>query len=439
MPFRPQRWELASPSGEPEIDTAMDQAAVHPTKGFRMKESAAVILAAGRSTRMVTDQPKVLHEACGRPMLAYVLDACREAGVKRILAVVGYRKDDVIAAMSEDYPEVIWVEQAEQKGTGHAVMSCRDDLADFDGNVLIIAGDMPLVRVETLKQLIAKHEDENSAVTLATAELDDPAGYGRILRDAYGNLQGIIEHTECNDTQLKIREVNPSYYCFDAQRLREALDQIRPDNVKGEYYLTDALHILIHSGHRAAAITAVAPAEAIGVNSRQQLAEVSKLMQYRIQENLMNAGVSIVDPPNTWIDARAQIGQDTTIHPFTYIHGRVKIGRCCSIGPFAYLREGTNLKDNVVVGVFTEIKNSTIGSDTVARHLAYIGDAEIGQRVNIGAGTIFANYDGSNINNAKIEDDVFIGSGVTLISPIDVRSGEHLEHGTVVHHENQRS
>lgn len=404
-----------------------------------MKESAAIILAAGKSTRMVTDLPKVLHEACGRPMLAYVFDACREAGVKRILAVVGYRKDDVIAAMSEDYPEVVWVEQAEQKGTGHAVMCCRDDLGDFDGNVLIIAGDMPLVRTETLQQLITKHEDENSAVTLATAELEDATGYGRILRDAYGNLQGIIEHSDCNEQQLKIREVNPSYYCFDAQRLREALDQIKPDNVKGEYYLTDALHILIHSGHRAAAITAVSPAEAIGVNSRQQLAEVSKLMQNRIQQKLMNSGVSIVDPPNTWIDARAQIGQDTTIHPFTYIHGRVKIGGRCSIGPFAYLREGTELKDNVVVGVFTEIKNSTIGSDTVARHLAYIGDAEIGQRVNIGAGTIFANYDGSNINNTKIEDDVFIGSGVTLISPLDIRSGEHLEHGTVVHHAKQGS
>jgi bifunctional UDP-N-acetylglucosamine pyrophosphorylase / glucosamine-1-phosphate N-acetyltransferase len=397
-----------------------------------MNATAAIILAAGRSTRMITDLPKVLHEVCGRPMLAYVLDACREVHIKDVFVVVGYQKDQVLASLGRDYPEVIWIEQKEQKGTGHAVMCCREYIKDFAGNLVIIAGDMPLIRPKTLELLITKHEEENSAATLATAELEDPTGYGRIVRDTYGNLQGIIEHADCSEEQLKIREINPSYYCFDCQLLLNAIDKIRPDNVKGEYYLTDALHILIRSKYRAAAVTAVAPEEAMGVNSRQQLAQISRLMQNRVQEELMNSGVSIVDPDNTWIDARARIGQDTVVHPFTYIHGNVEIGRRCSIGPFAYLREGTQVQDDVVIGVFAEIKNSILGSQTRARHLAYIGDAEIGQRVNIGAGTIVANYNGKEINRTKVEDDAFIGSGVILVAPLNVKTGTHIHPGSVV-------
>jgi len=395
------------------------------------KPTAAIILAAGTSTRMVTDLPKVLHEVCGRPMLAYVIDACRAAGVQRVVCVVGYEKQQVIGAFNGE-DGIAWVCQDEQKGTGHAAMCCRDMLADFEGNLVVIAGDMPLVRAETLSLLVDTHEKQNTAVTLATAVLEDPTGYGRIVRDAYGNLQGIVEESDCTEEQRKIREINPSYYCFDKKLLFSALDQIRPDNVKGEYYITDALHILVQKGYRAIAITAVKAEEAMGVNSREELAEVGRIMQTRIQKNLMSNGVTIVDPLNTWIDIRARIGQDTVIYPFTYIHGRVLIGRHCVVGPFAYLREGTVLDDDVVAGVFIELKNSTLGSGTRARHLSYIGDAQIGQRVNVGAGTIFANFDGQRIHGSRVEDDSYIGNGSILVAPITIAKGVQIAHGSVV-------
>ena len=394
------------------------------------RPAAAIILAAGKSIRMVTDLPKVLHEVCGRPMLAYVIDACRAAGIERIVCVVGYQKEAVIAAF--DDPGIVWIDQADQKGTGHAATLCREVLGDFDGNLVVIAGDMPLVRSETLELLIQRHEKERSAVTLATAVLDDPNGYGRIVRDEYGNLEGIVEEGDCTAEQRRIKEINPSYYCFDNQLLFEALAEVRPDNVKGEYYITDALHILIRGGHRAVAVTAVAADDAMGINSRQQLAEVGRIMQNRIQQGLMKKGVTIVDPPNTWVDVRAQIGQDTVIYPFSYIHGRVRIGRRCNIGPFAYLRDGTVLEDDVVVGVFTELKNSSLGSGTRARHLSYIGDAAIGERVNVGAGTIFANFDGKRIHRATVGDDTYIGNGSILVAPLTVGSNEQIAHGSVV-------
>ncbi|HON68917.1 MAG TPA: NTP transferase domain-containing protein, partial [Phycisphaerae bacterium] len=392
------------------------------------RETAAVIMAAGKSTRMVTEMPKVLHEICGRPMLAYVIDACRAAGIKRIVCVVGYRKDEVINAFGRE-PDITFVEQKEQKGTGHAVMVCREALASFDGDLVIIAGDMPLLRHETLELLTKTHQAQNSAVTLATAVLDDPTGYGRIVRDSYGNLEGIVEESDCSPEQKKIKEVNPSYYCFNKKLLFEALEQVRPDNAKGEFYLTDALHILIRAGHRAVAITAVAAEDAMGINSRLDLALVGRVMQNRIQRNLMMNGVTIVDPENTWIDVRAEIGQDTVIHPFTYIHGRVRIGRHCSIGPFAYLRDGTVLADDVVVGVFTELKNSTLGTGTRARHLSYIGDAEIGERVNVGAGTLFANFDGERIHRSQVGHDTYIGNGSIIVAPIQVGQNKQIPHG----------
>lgn len=395
------------------------------------RSTAAVVMAAGKSTRMVTEMPKVLHEICGRPMLAYVIDACRAAGIQRIICVVGYRKEDVISAFGNE-PDITFIEQVEQKGTGHAVMVCAKALADFDGDVVIIAGDMPLVRHETLELLIRTHKSQNSAVTLATALLENPSGYGRIARDSYGNLEGIVEEGDCTPEQKKIKEVNPSYYCFNKGLLFEALQKVRPNNVKGELYLTDALHILIGAGHRAVAITAVAAEDAMGINSRLDLAEVGRVMQNRIQRKLMTNGVTIVDPGNTWIDVRAEIGQDSVIYPFTYIHGRVKIGRHCLIGPFAYLREGTVLADDVVVGVFTELKNSTLGAGTRARHLSYIGDAEIGERVNVGAGTLFANFDGQRIHRSQVGSDTYIGNGAIVVAPLQIGEKQQIAHGSIV-------
>jgi len=400
-------------------------------KGPKIDNRIAIILAAGESSRMNTKLPKVLHEVCGRPMLAYVLDACRSVGVRKIIIVVGYGKGQVVECYG-DSGDIVFVEQTEQKGTGHAVMCCREHLSDFEGQTLILCGDGPLIRSETLKTLIEKHESEMSAATLATAVLDDPCGYGRIVRDTYGNIQGIVEDGDCNDRQRTIKEINPAYYCFETPILLEALDRITPDNVKKEYYLTDALHIVIASGHKVVAVTAVAAEDAMGVNDRAQLSKAGKIMQKRIQEKLMNSGVTIVDTDNTWIDVRAEIGQDTVIEPFTYIHGQVSIGRDCRIGPFAFLREGTVLADDVVLGVFTEIKNSALGDGVRARHHSYIGDATIGENVTIGAGSIMANFDGQKVSKSKIGKDSFIGSGSVLIAPIEIKAGGHIKPGSVV-------
>ena len=396
-----------------------------------MGNRIAIILAAGESSRMNTKLPKVLHEVCGRPMLSYVLDACRDVGVEKMFVVVGYGREQVIEQY-EGESDIVFVEQAEQKGTGHAVMCCKEKIGGLDGDVLVLYGDGPLIRSETLKTLIDKHEKEMSSATLATTILKDPAGYGRIERDLYGNIQGIVEERDCTGKQRRIQEINPGYYCFSIDVLLEALEKITPDNEKHEYYLTDALHLVIAAGKKVVAVTAVAAEDAMGVNSRAQLSEASKIMQQRIQERLMSAGVTIVDPDNTWIDARARVGQDTVIESFTYIHGQVSIGRNCRVGPFAYLRNGTVLEDEVVLGVFTEVKNTVLGGGVRVRHHSYLGDATVGENVNIGAGSITANFDGEKICQSKIGKDSFVGSGAVLIAPLDIKAGSHISSGSVV-------
>lgn len=312
-------------------------------------ERVAIILAAGVSKRMNTKLAKVLHEVCGRPMLAYVIDACRQVGVEKMYVVVGFSADSVKERFA-GADDLVWVTQAEQKGTAHAVMCCRDQMKGFSGQTLVLCGDGPLIRADTLRILLEKHHNEKAAVTLATAVLDDPTGYGRIVRDAYGNIEGIVEHANCTPEQLKIQEVNPSYYLFDNKILFEAAEQVKLDKIKGEYYLTDALALIIAAGRKVTAVTAVRPEEAVSVNSREQLSDAGKIMQRRIQKRLMANGVTIIDPPNTWIDARAQIGQDTVIEPFTCIYGEVQIGKNCRIGPFAHLQNGTKIDDNRCVG-----------------------------------------------------------------------------------------
>jgi len=399
-----------------------------------MSERAAIILAAGVSTRMNTQMPKVLHEVCGRPMLAYVLDACKQVDVSKIYVVVGFGAEQVRKCF-HDVQDLVWIEQTEQLGTAHAVLCCKEYLKDFAGETLILCGDGPLIRSRTLKLLIEKHRAEQAAATLATAVLEDPTGYGRIIRDVYGNIQGIVEDSDCTREQLAVKEVNPSYYLFNNKILFEALENVKPDNVKGEYYLTDALSGIITTGHKVVAITAVRPEEAMGVNSRSELSVASKIMQRRIQQELMDHGVTIVDPDNTWIDARAQIGQDTVIEPFTYIHGEVKIGKACRIGPFAFLRHGTVLGDDIVLGVFTEIKNSSLADGVRARHHSFLGDATIGRNVNVGAGSITANFDGQKVNRTTVGDNCYIGSGAILVAPLILKDGSHIAAGTVVSQE----
>ena len=256
-----------------------------------MAEKVAIILAAGVSSRMKTELPKVLHEVCGRPMLSYVLDACREVEIKKIYVIVGYGAD-MVEQRFADATEVTWVRQDEQLGTAHAVLCCKEHLKDFDGETLVVCGDMPLVRGEVLKKLIEKHESSDSAATLATAILDEPKGYGRILRDECGNIQSIVEESDCSQQQREIKEVNPSYYIFDNKVLFETLEKVKPNNAQNEYYLTDALELMITSGHKVKAVTAVCQEEAIGVNNRFDLSQAEKIMQQRIQNKLVEKGVT---------------------------------------------------------------------------------------------------------------------------------------------------
>jgi bifunctional UDP-N-acetylglucosamine pyrophosphorylase / glucosamine-1-phosphate N-acetyltransferase len=303
--------------------------------------TSAIILAAGKSTRMKSARPKPLHEVCGRPMLHYVLQACYEAGCERVMVVVGHGKDEIIAAFGQD-KRIAWVEQTQQLGTGHAVRMCEPELKKLGhGDVFILAGDGPLIRGEVLQTLLRAHREEHAAASMATAILDNPFGYGRIIRDAQGEFVEIIEEPDATPEQRAIREVFPSYYCVKADVLLTALSQLTPNNKKGEYYLTDVYAHVRRAGKKVLAVQAVSADDVIGVNTRQHLAEVDLIMQNRIHRKLREAGVTIVDSATAYIEADVTIGPDTTLQPFTFVGRNAQIGGNCVIGPFAAVpREG---------------------------------------------------------------------------------------------------
>jgi bifunctional UDP-N-acetylglucosamine pyrophosphorylase/glucosamine-1-phosphate N-acetyltransferase len=282
-------------------------------------------------------------------MLSYVLSACRLSGVDRILVVVGHEKERVMDRFSADR-DLTFIEQSEQHGTGHAVMCCREALSGFDGSVLVVAGDMPLVRRETLAELVDVRAERGDALTIATTELDDATGYGRIVRDAKGQLEAIVEHRDCTEKQLAIAEVNVSYYCFEAAKLMKGLSRLTPNPTKGEYYLTDLVKMFRADGDGVSAEVKVQPADAFGINSRLDLAMVSRAMQDRIQRAMLNDGVSIVDPDNTWVEADVTVGADTVIYPFSFIGLGATIGEGCRVGPFAYVKPGEVCEDGSVLG-----------------------------------------------------------------------------------------
>jgi len=313
------------------------------------KPIKSLILAAGMGTRMKSARSKVLHEVCGRPILSWVLDACRSAGSTEQILVVGAMRDQVQDAYA-DADDVAWVVQDPQQGTGHAVMAAVEALADFEGDLVVLMGDAPLVRPETIRTLIQTHRDEKATVTLITAILRDPKWFGRIVRDAGGNLQGIVEARDATPEQADIQEVNPAYYCFDWPALRDVLPRITNGNVKNEYYLTDAVGLLIHDGRKAVAVPAAEPSECEAVNSRADLARVTGLARGRIQAEHMAAGVTLEDPASTTIDAGVTIGPDTVIGPCTVIRGPSTIGSGCRVGPLAHIPAGTVLEDGAVVG-----------------------------------------------------------------------------------------
>lgn len=379
----------------------------------------AAILAAGKGTRMGSDLPKVLHEVAGKPMIARVLDALEGAGVRRTVAVVGYRGSDVRRALAGR--PIRFATQRRQLGTGHALLQAASALRGFRGILLALPGDAPLVRPETLREL-ADRCRAGSACAVLTAEVADPTGYGRILRSGNGDVAGIVEEANATPEQRRIRELNSGIYAFRAEALWPVLKSVPWSKArKGrEIYLTEVLPALSVRGLRVEALLARDPAEALGINTPRELAEAEALLRRRILQDLMVSGVRIADPSTTFIETEIPVGRGTLIHPFTVIRRDVRIGRDCQVGPFAHLREGTALDDGAEVGDFVETKNARLGSRSKAKHLAYLGDVVIGRRANIGAGTIVANYDGKAKHRTVIGDGAFIGSGTVLVAPVRI-------------------
>ncbi|AVX29681.1 UDP-N-acetylglucosamine pyrophosphorylase /glucosamine-1-phosphate N-acetyltransferase [Carboxydocella thermautotrophica] len=427
-----------------------------------MEGLAAVILAAGKGTRMKSRLPKVLHPVGGQPMVSHVMAACRTAGAQPVVLVIGHGAEQVQATLG---PEQVYVEQKEQLGTGHAVMQAETVLRDFEGDILVVCGDTPLLRGETLAALAQYHRQQEAVATVLTMTLANPTGYGRIIRDEQGQVAAIVEEKDATPEQKAIREVNSGTYCFQAQALFAALQQITPNNAQGEYYLTDVLAIFRQQGQKVAAWQLSDDTEVMGINDRVALAEANRLFRERINRQQMLAGVTILDPATTYIEAEVKIGADTVIYPNTHLTGKTtigagcqigpdtkimdsqigdgveiqfsvvlqaEIGNDCTIGPFAYLRPGTHLAAGVKVGDFVEIKNAVIGQGSKVPHLSYIGDAEIGSGVNIGAGTITCNYDGYKKSKTIIGDGAFIGSNSNLVAPVTIGAGSLVAAGSTI-------
>jgi bifunctional UDP-N-acetylglucosamine pyrophosphorylase/glucosamine-1-phosphate N-acetyltransferase len=424
-----------------------------------MDQVTAVILAAGEGKRMRSRQPKVLHPLCGRPLIAYPLRLAR-ALADRIVLVIGPNADDVVALAGSDVRPVV---QRERLGSGHAVQQARPECGE--GTILVLPGDMPLLSVETIERLVDHHRKSRAAATVLTAVVGEPQGYGRVLRQG-GRVKRIVEDRDATDAEKKIAEINTSVYCFAAARLWQALAKVRPDNDQGEYYLTDVIGILARAGARVDAVVTPDPGEATGVNDRKQLAAVAAVQRRRILDRLMEAGVTILDPANTYIEDTVTIGPDTTIYPQVVIEGQSDIGSECvigvgchvsasriaervtllpycvvresaveeaaTLGPFCHLRPLSHVGPRAKVGNFVELKKSTIGRGSKVPHLSYVGDATVGEGVNVGAGTITCNYDGVAKHETKIGDRAFIGTNSSLVAPVTVGEGAYIGAGSTI-------
>jgi bifunctional UDP-N-acetylglucosamine pyrophosphorylase/glucosamine-1-phosphate N-acetyltransferase len=397
---------------------------------------AAVILAAGKGTRMRSDRPKVLFEVAGRPMAGHVLEAALGLRPKRVVVVVGHGAADVREALRKDPcfdPAVVrFALQAEQRGTGHALRCALGGLRGFRGTVLVLNGDVPLVGTETLRTLVDAHRRSATSATVLTFRPADPTGYGRVVRDGRGAFLDIVEEKDADFETRTIAEVNAGLYAFDASVLSGTLRRLRARNSQHELYLTDVPRLLRRDGRGVGAVRVLDPEVVSGVNTLSELAAASTVMRRRVLEHFLAAGVEIVDPSSTFIAPACQVGAGTRIEPFTVIETGVRVGRGCSVGPFARLRTGTVLEDGAAIGNFVEIKKSRIGRGSRARHLAYIGDADIGARVNVGAGTITCNYDGKRKHATTVGDGAFLGSGTLLVAPVTVGRGAVTGAGAVV-------
>ena len=424
-----------------------------------MDQVTAVILAAGEGKRMRSRQPKVLHPLCGRPLIAYPLRTARTLA-DRIVLVVGPNADEVVAVAGPDVRSVV---QKERLGSGHAVQQARAECGE--GTILVLPGDMPLLSVETIGRLVDHHRKSRAAATVLTAVVAEPQSYGRVVRQG-GWVKKIVEERDATAAEKKIAEINTSVYCFAAARLWQALGKVRPNNDQGEYYLTDVIGILARAGARVDAVVTPDPGEAAGVNDRKQLAAVAAVQRRRILDRLMEGGVTVLDPASTYIEDAVTIGPDTTIYPQVVIEGQSSIGGECvigvgchvsssrmadrvtllpycvvkesaieeaaTLGPFCHLRPLSHVGAKAKVGNFVELKKSTIGRGSKVPHLSYVGDATVGEGVNVGAGTITCNYDGVHKHETKVGDRAFIGTNTSLVAPVTVGEGAYIGAGSTI-------
>ncbi len=395
-----------------------------------MRQLQAIILAAGEGTRMKSDLPKVLHRICGRPMFAYALDLAACAGVKQPIVVLGHGADAVKPQLPKEVKVVI---QAKQLGTGDAVLAAKRALGGTTGEVLILYADTPLLRRTTVQKLVESHFKTGATCTLLTAHLADPSGYGRIVRNETGQITGVAEEAEANAAQRAIREINVGPLVCHVQALADALAAVKPSTAKKEIYLTNVIsHIAHQEGTKIQATRVEEISEALGINSRTELARAIGVIRERIVDMHLHNGVTIEDPQNTFIDQGVSIGADTIIRPYTVIETGVSIGKRCAVGPFARLRSGVSIADGVRVGNFVELVRTKVAPRVRINHVAYLGDAVVEEDVNIGAGTITANYDGEHKNQTHIGKGAFIGSDTVLIAPVKVGAGAVTGAGSVV-------
>lgn len=398
------------------------------------KDISAIILAAGKGTRMKSETPKVLHEIFGKTLLGYVLDAVDKTGlVEKSFVIVGHQAETVEKFVKGNYKNASTVLQMPQLGTGDAVSKVCPHLENFDGEVIILCGDTPVISEKTLKEFIEFHKSKNSDLTVMSAMFDNPTNYGRIVRKGE-KVDSIVEEKDATPEQKAIKEVNAGIYCLNWQKIKPAFSQLTSNNAQGEYYLTDIIKWGGEKGLNVNAFVLADNEEIFGINSKAHLAEATKMINKRNIEKHLENGVTIVDPDTTWISSDTEIGADTVIFPSTYITGKNKIGGKCFIGPFAHIRGGVELGDNVKIGNFVEVKKSKIASNTNACHLSYVGDSEIGSNVNIGAGTITANYNHFTKakNETKIKDGASIGSNSVLVAPVEIGEKTTVAAGTVV-------
>ena len=421
----------------------------------------ALILAAGQGKRIKSDIPKVLHKVCGKEMVNHVIDNMRKACIQDVNVIVG--KGAELVKEGTKSRCVSYSLQEEQLGTGHAVKCAKSFLEGKDGVVAIFAGDAPLTKVETIERLMNEHIEKNNSATLLSAFVDDPTGYGRIIRNG-DEVVKIVEHKDCNEEELKVNEMNAAMYCFDIKELLSSLDKLSNNNSQGEYYLTDVIGILKEAGKRVGAVVADYE-DTIGVNSRVQLAEAEEILRSRINNMHLENGVTLIDPKTTYIGTDVEIGKDTIIYPNNIIEGKTvikenctilqncrikdsiiesgvevqasvvlesKIGENTTVGPFAYIRPETSIGNNARIGDFVEIKKSTIGNGTKVSHLTYIGDAEVGSGCNFGCGTVVVNYDGKEKHKTVIGDNSFIGCNTNLVSPVKVGDNTYIAAGSTI-------